>query len=80
MAYIVDGNLYVQDGNNSPKQLSNSGEDIYPMFSDDGENIVFYRGKIQNNNSIFSINADGSRKQEIITKDWLDTLGKGTKA
>ena len=80
MAYTVDGNLYVQNGSNSPKKLSNSGEDLSPMFSDDGEKIIFYRGKSQDKNSIFSINADGSDTQEIITKDWLDTLGKGTKA
>lgn len=80
MAYMVDGNLYVQNGSSSPKQLSNSGEDISPMFSDVGEKIVFYRGKIHDNNSIFSVNADGSQMQEIITTAWLDTLGAGTKA
>ncbi|MFZ5882031.1 MAG: hypothetical protein ACOY0R_21885, partial [Chloroflexota bacterium] len=80
MAYIVDGNLYVQNGSNPPQQLTDSGQDIYPMFSDDGEKIIFYRGKSQDKNSIFSINADGSHEQEIITKDWLDTLGTGTKA
>lgn len=80
MAYMVNGNLYVQNGSSSPKQLSNSGEDISPIFSDDGEKIVFYRGKIHDNNSIFSVNADGSKMQEIITTAWLDTLGAGTKA
>jgi hypothetical protein len=80
MAYIVDGNLYVQDGSNSPKQLSNSGEDLSPIFSDDGQKIVFYRGQSKdNNNGIFSINADGSREQEVITNDWLTSLGTGTK-
>lgn len=80
MAYIVDGNLYIQNGSNSPKQLSNSAEDLSPMFSDDGEKIVFSRGKIHDNHSIFSINADGSHEQELITTDWLDTLGAETKA
>lgn len=81
MAYIVDGNLYVQDGSLSPKKLSEGGEDWYPLFSDDGEKIIFYRGeKIDNNNSIFSVNIDGSQMQEIITTAWLDTLGAGTKA
>ena len=50
------------------------------MFSDDGEKIIFYRGKILDNNSIFSISADGSHEQELITTDWLDTLGTATKA
>jgi hypothetical protein len=81
MAYIVDGNLYVQNGNNPPKKLSESGEDWFPMFSDDGEKIVFYRGKVwEFHNSIFSVNADGSQMREIITTAWLDTLGAGTKA
>lgn len=80
MAYIVDGNLYIQNGSNPPTQLTDNRQDIYPMFSDDGEKIVFYRGRNNENNSIFSINADGSHIQEIITKGWLDTLGVGTKA
>jgi hypothetical protein len=80
MAYIVDGNLYVQNGSNPPTQLSDNGKDIYPIFSDDGEKIVFYRGRTNENNSIFSINADGSHIQEIITKDWLDTFGVDAKA
>jgi hypothetical protein len=80
MAYIVDGNLYVQNGSNPPQQLTDSGEDFYPMLSDDGEKIVFYRGRNNENNSIFSINADGSHIQEIITKGWLDTFGVGAKA
>lgn len=81
MAYIVDGNLYVQNGSNPPKKLSDSVKDWSPMFSDDGEKIVFYRGtNLHDYNSIFSVNADGSRIQEIITTAWLDTLGAGTKA
>lgn len=81
MAYIVDGNLYVQNGSNLPKKLSDSGKDWAPIFSDDGEKIIFYRGKYLNYyNSIFSVNADGSQMQEIITTSWLDTLGIGTKA
>jgi WD40-like Beta Propeller Repeat len=79
MAYIVKGNLYVQNGNNLPRQLSNSGEDHSPIFSTDGEKIAFHRGKTDNNDSIFSINADGSDEQKIIANDWLTTLGKGTK-
>jgi hypothetical protein len=80
MAYIVDGNLYVQDGSNPPKQLSNSGENLYPIFSDDGEKIVFHRGEIKDNDRIFSISADGSHKLALITNDWLTNLGVGTKA
>jgi hypothetical protein len=81
MAYIVDGNLYIQNGSNLPKKLSDSGKDWYPIFSDDGEKVVFYRGEVwEFHNSIFSVNADGSQVQEIITTEWLDALGAGTKA
>lgn len=80
LAYILNGNLYIQDGSNSPKQLSNSGEDLYPMFSDDGEKLVYYRGKLDDNNKIFSINADGSNERALITIKWLSTLGTGTQA
>jgi hypothetical protein len=81
MFYIMNGNLYVQDGNNSPKRLSNSEEDLYPVFfvSDDGKKIVFYHGKIKDDADIFSINADGSHEQELIRKDWLTKFGEGTK-
>jgi hypothetical protein len=81
MAYIADGNLYVQNGSNPPKKLSESGEDWFPMFSDDGDKVVFYRGKVwEFHNSIFSVNADGSQMREIITTAWLDAFGDGTKA
>ena len=80
MAYIVDGNLYIQDGSNAPIPLTNSRADLDPIFSDDGEKIVFYRGKINDNNNVYSINADGSQEQALITNDWLTTLGSGTKA
>jgi len=81
MAYIVDGNLYLQNGSNPPKKLSDSGKDWHPIFSDDGEKIIFYRDeKINDNNSIFSVNADGSQMQEMISTAWLDALGAGTEA
>jgi hypothetical protein len=51
------------------------------LLSDDGEKVVFYRGKmLEHHNSIFSVNADGSQMREITTTAWLDTLGAGTKA
>ena len=47
MAYTIDGNLYLQDGTNPPIQLTNDERrDHTPVFSDDGEKIVF--GHIQN--------------------------------
>jgi hypothetical protein len=77
--YSLDGNLYVQDNNNLPKQLTNSGkEDIRPRFSEDGQKIIFSRrefGDYQGTGELYSINVDGSQEQALITKTWLDSLG-----
>jgi len=80
MVYMANGNLYTQEGINQPMQLTNSGEDLDPILSNDGEKIVFYRGKINDDNNVHSINADGSQEQSLITNDWLTALGPGTKA
>ena len=42
VAYIVTGNLYVQNSGGQPMQLTNSGVDSTPIFSDDGQKIVFF--------------------------------------
>jgi hypothetical protein len=69
MAYIMGGNLYFQDGSNPAMQLTNSGEDWLPIFSDDGEKIVFMRGK-----EIHSINTDGSQEQVLVTNEILRAI------
>jgi len=79
MAYIVDGNVYIQNGSSQPIKLTNSREDSSPIFSDDGEKIVFYRGKLNDNNNVYSINSNEGLEQELITNDWLAKLGAGTK-
>lgn len=70
MVYVMKGNLYLQDGDTAPIQLTNSGSDSLPLISDDGMKISFYREKI-----LYSINADGSNEQELVTNDLLLTLG-----
>jgi len=76
MAYIIDGNLYFQDGSNPPVQLTNSGEDSSPIFSDDGEKIAFNRGK-KDQLDIYFINVDGSEEQAIVTTSQLMNLNTG---
>jgi predicted small lipoprotein YifL len=80
LAYIVNGNLYVQGSGGKPNQLTNSGKDSKPIFSEDGEKIVFLRknehptNKFPKNKyslSVFSVNLDGSQLQELITADLL---------
>jgi hypothetical protein len=75
MAYIIEGNLYVQNSGGEPIQLTNSGADYLPMFSDDGEKITFFRGMIPH--ALFSINSDGSQEQELVTGAILAELDTG---
>lgn len=73
MAYVIDGNLYLQDGSNPPIQLTYSGEDQEPLISDDGKKIVFFRGKSADH--VYVINADGSQEQLLITNSLLNERG-----
>lgn len=75
IVYVEDGNIFLQDGTNPPIQLTESGIDRFPIISDDGEKIVFYRGEEDDN--VYSINADGSNEQLIIKSENLPALGQG---
>lgn len=73
MAYIIDGNLYFQDGENSPAQLTDSEEkNSLPTFSDDGEKIIFYRGFVPH--ELYSINTDGTDEKVLVTGNLLGSL------
>jgi len=64
MAYVLEGNLYFQDGSNPPIQLTNRGEDRSPiLFSESGDKIFFFRGKIAD--ALYSISTDGSNEQVL---------------
>lgn len=84
--YIVifekDGDLYFQDENNLPIQLTHGGEIPHsPILSDDNKKIVFSRGEhsdgIYAEPNIYSVNSDGSEEQELITPQWLASFGNG---
>lgn len=75
VAFVKDGNLYLQNGINPAIQLTNSGDDRDPVISEDGEKIIFYRGNTFGN--VYSINADGSQEQAIIESQSLSVLGRG---
>jgi hypothetical protein len=71
MAYIVDDNLYYQNGANPPLQLTNRGEDKRPLFfSEDGRKVFFTRGR----GEIYSIDVDGNEEQALVTTDLLLTM------
>ena len=75
MAYVIDGNLYLQDGNNPPIQLTNNGQDHSPIFSDDGEKVIFFRGLVSHD--VYSINANGSQERALVTSSLLTALDLG---
>jgi Tol biopolymer transport system component len=75
IAYIKDNNIYFQNSEGQPIQLTHSGKDQNPTLSDDGQKIVFYRG--EKKDDAYSINADGSNEQLIITIKSLPVLGQG---
>lgn len=76
MAYVIEGNLYLQDGYNPPVQLTDDERlDKNPVFADDGEKIVFLRGMIPHD--LYSINPDGSQEQLLVSGSELSKLGLG---
>jgi dipeptidyl aminopeptidase/acylaminoacyl peptidase len=75
MAYIVDRNLYVQDSGKLAIQLTSSGQDRNPRFSEDGEKIVFIREWETEMNQLRVINADGTGEQALVSAASLITLG-----
>jgi len=73
MAYVIDGNLYYQNGGNPPLQLTDSGEDWRILFfSEDGEKLFFLRGITPY--SLYSINIDGSQEKPLVTNNILQIL------
>ena len=76
MAYVIEGNLYLQDGFNPPVQLTDDERpDRNPVFADDGEKLVFLRGLIPHD--LYSINPDGSQEQLLVSGNTLGQLGLG---
>lgn len=83
-SYIVifrkDSNLYFQDGNHPPIQLTHDREiSRSPILSDDNQKIVFTRGErsddVFTDPNIYSVNSDGSKEQLLVTPEWLATFG-----
>jgi Tol biopolymer transport system component len=72
--YVMDGNLYVQDSGGQPVQLTRAGLDRTPVFSDDGQKIVFYRGPADEKNQVYTIDADGANERKLVTLERLAAL------
>jgi Tol biopolymer transport system component len=74
MAYVIDGNLYLQNGSRPPLQLTNSGQDWRPLFfSENGEKLYFIRGVVPF--ALYSINVDGKQERALVTNTLLLNLG-----
>jgi hypothetical protein len=77
MVFVKNSYLYFQDGNNSPVKLAYTGK-LYDSYaiSNDNQKVVFFRS----DGNEYSINTDGTREQEIITKltnPWIFDLQQG---
>ncbi len=75
IVYIVDRNLYLEDGSKPPLQLTHSEADLTPVFSSDGEKLVFYRGLVPHD--LYTVNLDGTRESGLVTGDLFASLGIG---
>jgi dipeptidyl aminopeptidase/acylaminoacyl peptidase len=73
VAYIIDGNLHVQDSGHEVIQLTNSGQDDEPVFSEDGQKIAFLRDR--GPGTLYVINSDGTREQVVATIETLSSFG-----
>lgn len=74
IAFIENGTIYFQDGDDLPLKLTDVGETtLRPIISDDNKKIIF----THNNGSVYSINADGTQETVVIPKDWLTSLNMG---
>lgn len=83
MVFAKDGDLYFQQGNNQPIQLTHGGERPHSaILSDDNRKIVFVRGEatsvIYNYSNLHSINTDGTQERIVIPNAWLKSINKET--
>lgn len=76
VAYIINGNMYVQDSGKQAVQVTDSGQDHAPLFSGDGQKIVFSRNGISDKSEIWSINADGTGEQALANLEKLAGFGQ----
>jgi len=80
LAYIVDGNLYVQDSGGKPLQLTHGHADASPGISDDGQKLFFLRSKHSDDPkndvslTLYSINADGSGERVLVTDEQIKAI------
>lgn len=83
--FAQGGSLYFQRDDQAPVTLTTveaSGLFHERLLSDDGQKIIFLRGKTPKSfgayADVYTVNADGSGATLLIPPTWLATLAKGT--
>jgi dipeptidyl aminopeptidase/acylaminoacyl peptidase len=78
---IRGSNLWVIEGAAAPRQLTASGQDASPLFSDDGRLVAFRRivEPILDVEELWVIDADGGEARELVSQDWLSAARPGEK-
>lgn len=71
VAYTINGNLFTQESGQQAVQLTKSGQDHRPIFSDDGQKIAFVREWATRMNEIHVINKDGTGEQVLVSPELL---------
>jgi hypothetical protein len=80
MAYVVDGNIYVQNGGNAPVQLTYNEDNAGLVFSEDGERLIFRHNPepfTYNIRDLSSIHTDGTQRMLLVTGSLLERFGWG---
>lgn len=68
VVYASKGNIHIWEGD-TPRQLTSSGQDSDPKFSNDGAVVAFRR-----NGELWAINPDGSNERVLAASSALATL------
>jgi WD40 repeat protein len=82
MLFTKNGDLYFQDGENTPAKLTHLGEKApslphyISLLSDDNQKVVFIR---RDDSNIYSINTDGTQEHIIISSDKMNSFGSEMK-
>jgi dipeptidyl aminopeptidase/acylaminoacyl peptidase len=76
---IRGSNLWIIEGSAAPRQLTSSGQDAAPQFSDDGRLVAFRRivDPKLDVEELWVINTDGSNEHILVSKDWLSAARPG---
>jgi dipeptidyl aminopeptidase/acylaminoacyl peptidase len=70
----ADGNLYLQDGSETPQPLTDSGDVVEVQISDDGNLIAYERNPEGYPPELWVVNADGSNAHRVLGEPAIEGL------